>query len=303
MNIANTMILASISQSTRTIYSRVLIRFKRFVAYNFPQTIVFPSSIIQVMSYLAHLFKLGMAPSTLSVHLSAISFIHKINSFTDPTSSFLIKRMMLGAKKTKNLPDTRKPIQLHILYKLVDSISLLAADHYIKALLKSMFLLAFHAFLRVGEITCRSTNCTGTCHNLLRQNISWSINGATVYMQSYKHSNNRSVYLHVPALPDSAYCPVEALRNYLNKRGDTAGPLFTFNNLKPVTRQFFNTQLQTCLRLAGINDINFKSHSFRIGAATTAANNGIPEDQIKLMGRWHSDAFKKYIRITMFTTS
>ena len=135
MNIANTMILASISQSTRTIYSRVLIRFKRFIAYNFPQTTVFPSSIIQVMSYLAHLFKLGLAPSTLSVHLSAISFIHKINSFTDPTSSFLIKRMMLGAKKTKNLPDTRKPIQLHILYKMVDSISLLAADHYIKVLL------------------------------------------------------------------------------------------------------------------------------------------------------------------------
>ena len=38
--------------------------------------------------------------------------------------------------------------------------------------------------------------------------------------------------------------------------------------------------------------------SFRIGAATYAAKQGVPDDKITHWGRWKSDAFKKYIRIT-----
>jgi hypothetical protein len=41
----------------------------------------------------------------------------------------------------------------------------------------------------------------------------------------------------------------------------------------------------------------YKAHSFRIGAATHAASRGYSDQDIQIMGRWHSDAFKKYIRI------
>ena len=40
----------------------------------------------------------------------------------------------------------------------------------------------------------------------------------------------------------------------------------------------------------------YKGHSFRIGAATFAAECGFSDAQIRLMGRWQSDAFRKYIR-------
>ncbi len=39
-----------------------------------------------------------------------------------------------------------------------------------------------------------------------------------------------------------------------------------------------------------------KGHSFRIGAATFAAERGFSDAQIRSMGRWQSDAFRKYIR-------
>jgi hypothetical protein len=65
----------------------------------------------------------------------------------------------------------------------------------------------------------------------------------------------------------------------------------------PVTRQFFNQQLTYSLKWAGLHNDRYKGHSFRIGAATTAAAMDTPEDTIKRMGRWHSDAFRKYIRI------
>ena len=47
---------------------------------------------------------------------------------------------------------------------------------------------------------------------------------------------------------------------------------------------------------AGISG-NFSSHSsFRIGAATVAGRNGIPDHLIQELGRWKSNAFQSYIR-------
>ena len=42
---------------------------------------------------------------------------------------------------------------------------------------------------------------------------------------------------------------------------------------------------------------DFTTHSFRIGAALTAAMLDIPHYMIKALGRWSSDAYELYIRL------
>ena len=42
--------------------------------------------------------------------------------------------------------------------------------------------------------------------------------------------------------------------------------------------------------------LHFKTHSFRIGRATDLAAEGVNADTIKMMGRWSSNVFCKYIR-------
>ena len=42
---------------------------------------------------------------------------------------------------------------------------------------------------------------------------------------------------------------------------------------------------------------SYTSHSFRIGAASSAAVPGLPEHFIQRMGRWTSECFKMYVRL------
>ena len=46
---------------------------------------------------------------------------------------------------------------------------------------------------------------------------------------------------------------------------------------------------------AGMCPSNYASHSFRIGAVTTAAAAGLPTWLIKTLWRWSSDAYLTYV--------
>ena len=56
------------------------------------------------------------------------------------------------------------------------------------------------------------------------------------------------------------------------------------------------SEIRAALQAAGVPDSGYSGHSFRIGAATTAALNGVPDSLIKTMGRWQSSAYTLYIR-------
>ena len=94
----------------------------------------------------------------------------------------------------------------------------------------------------------------------------------------------------------SPLCPVEAVLSYLSIRGGTSGPLFVRTNGVPLTRAYFSERLRSLLGAAGIAG-RYSSHSFRIGAATSAALAGtVPEHMIQTLGRWTSSAYLTYIR-------
>lgn len=92
-------------------------------------------------------------------------------------------------------------------------------------------------------------------------------------------------------------CPVKALLNYLVVRGTRVGPLFQFQDGRFLTRLRLVEELWRVLSEAGIDSSKFSGHSFRIGAATTAAAKGMEDSVIKTLGRWRSLAYLDYIRI------
>jgi hypothetical protein len=53
--------------------------------------------------------------------------------------------------------------------------------------------------------------------------------------------------------------------------------------------------MKEALISAGVDCSPYSGHSFRSGAATTAAKQGISDATIKMLGRWKSSAYQLYI--------
>lgn len=104
--------------------------------------------------------------STIASYNSAIGYYHKLGEFPDPTASFYINKLLQGAKRKCPSVDGRLPITLSILHKLVDALDHSCNSEYNRSMYKCMFLLAFYAFLRIGEFTVAATNATNHCLKL-----------------------------------------------------------------------------------------------------------------------------------------
>lgn len=92
-------------------------------------------------------------------------------------------------------------------------------------------------------------------------------------------------------------CPVTALLRFLAIRGKLPGPLFVDANGKPLTKGRFVAEVHSALTRANLPTAEYASHSFRIGAATTAAAAGLEDSLIQTLGRWKSSAYLVYIRM------
>ena len=91
-------------------------------------------------------------------------------------------------------------------------------------------------------------------------------------------------------------CQVVAITAYMVQRGPADGPFFCFADGSTLTKARFTKEVRTVLQEAGLPHQYFAGHSFRIGAATAAANAGLEDSVIRTLGRWNSGAFLTYIR-------
>lgn len=252
----------------------------------------FPASIDTVALYIAHLFEAGYASSTITTHISTVGYYHKLYASNDPTAAFIIRKMLVGVGKARPTSDVRLPITPGILHNLVGSTHLITQSHYHSVMLKAMYLLAFHAFLRISELAVAKTDK----HVLKFNNISLTKSHLTISFDSFKHHKGDPCSIAIPRTA-SQFCPAAHIESYLSLRGSRQGPLFLFPDHQPVPQSYVRSQLRASLHLARLQTATLTSHSFRIGAATEAVRRGFSDDEIRRMGRWSSSAFKNYIRL------
>ena len=244
--------------------------------------------------YVVSLHTAGCVASTISTHLSALSLLCRLLDVHDPTKAYMVQRCIMGVRNVSGSPDVRLPITPPILSQLLQALPRVSQSPSECTLFRAVFTLCFHAFLRISEVAFQDSNTAS--HILSYHSLSSvSSQGFTIVFSSFKHSRGRTHRLQIKPFPIPLICPVSALLQYLSIRGTRPGYLFVHPSGSPITRSQFNTMLQRALSFCGLSSC-IKSHSFRIGAATFAAQQGLSDAQIRSRGRWHSNAFLRYIR-------
>ena len=287
----------SLSKNTWHVYENALKSFEEFRGqYCLDQ--MWPPPLMHIINYIVFLSNKGYSAPTAKSYISGISFKLKMHDSVDHTKSFVAQKLLTGMSKKYKSADLRHPITLSILRKIITVLPKVCNSQFEQVLFSSIFSLAFFGFLRIGEIT----DSAGVDHTIQVDDVQFddNKNSVTVTIQSSKTDQyGYNETLQVMKNSDRIVCPVKQLLAYLVIRPKIQGPVFCHLNHKSVTRFQVSSILKSALSFNGYNPDHYNTHSFRIGAATTAALMGKTDDEIKLMGRWKSNTFRRYIRIKL----
>ena len=170
-----------------------------------------PPSISDLVNYVAYLSSFGYAPSTVKVYLSGLSHWLRLNQMSDFTQSFIIQKMLKGMDRLCGVEDSRKPITLELLVKLINSLQFVCSSNYEYTLFRSMFSLTFFALLRIGEITVSNN----TRHVINKGDINVSRHDLQVIKLTIPFSKidqkGLSTTIAVCEFYQTAICPVKLL--------------------------------------------------------------------------------------------
>lgn len=261
-----------------------------------------PASEITLVYFVAHLSD-TVSFKTIKTYLAGVGHLHLL--FNTPfgiTKMPLLSQILRGVKRIQGINvRERRPVTVEIMSKLHICLNPNYTCELDSVMFWAAFTLAFFGFLRCSEFTCDSVfdpEVHMTITDIIFEPIITNPSCMLVKIKKSKTDPFRQGSLLTIAASSSHVCAVKAMKNYILQASPIAPdkPLFRLQNGRPLTRTLVSTELRRLLAMCGLDTSAYATHSFRIGAATTAAASGIPAWLIKTMGRWSSDCYERYIR-------
>lgn len=296
--------LQGLAPSTQKTYKSAKVRYLAFC--NKAITPPLPLSENVLCFYVSFLADEGLAHATIKSYLSACRHLHISYGYPEPHIGDMprLAQIMKGIKSSQakqgRQPKPRLPITPPILIQIKTLLEK-QPNNFNNIMLWAAYTTCFFGFLRAGEICIPSDAGYDPGAHLSFSDI--AVDNAlnpTLMQVRIKASKTDPFRQGVDIYLGRTYnnlCPVAAMMAYLSARGDANGPLFRFQDGKPLTRERLVGKLREALHCIGIRQDIYSGHSFRIGAATTAAQHGIPDATIQLLGRWESTAYLLYVKI------
>ena len=281
------------STNTQDTYKRGLEAFEQFrLQYGLP--LCWPPVVDHIINFVAFLSSKKLSHSTAKCYLAGISNMLNLHNLPNPVQSFIVQKMMVGYKREKPSSDIRSPITLPLLVKILGVLPHVTFSTYENDLFSGAFTLAFFALLRVGELAVTKGNSWEKIVQV--DDVSLKPNTILVRIRCSKTDQYaKGSIVEIPYSMDSSVL-FKALTSYIARRPKSQGPFFCHENGKSITAYQFSAILHKALKFLEIDTKTFKTHSFRIGAATFLYMKGCSEDDIKSNGRWVSNAYQSYIR-------
>lgn len=244
--------------------------------------------------------------TTVKTYLSGIRYEYTMNgvhTLFDESGHGSLNRLQLILRGYKKLQGSAAVKRLPITYSVLQSI-LDVLDHHVfgpfnDLVLQAMCITAFLGFLRVSEFTC--TGHFDPDINLCIGDIIFNDKDKTVAINlkvSKTDPFRQGIVISLYGTGHSV-CPYNILKKVKQVRltcgARSMDPFFVDNAGKCFTRTMFLDKLRIVLVRVGVDANLYNTHSFRIGAASTAASVRLEDHLIKTLGRWNSDSYLRYI--------
>ena len=150
----------------------------------------------------------------------------------------------------------------------------------------SPFEAAFTPFLRIGELTALTSKQFYPRYHSTISSIEWHTQYFHLYLPRTKTDQLRLGQTVFIPKSSNQFCPYASMSSYIKHQichqVNHPQSLFSF---KPLSKRSFLKYFCQLLQDKGHNPANYNTHSFRIGAATTAAAIGIPSHSIRCWQR------------------
>ena len=170
---------------------------------------------------------------------------------------------------------------------------------YDNTMLRAACCTAFLGFLCSSEMTVPSQDTYDPTIHLSIKEITVDKSSPSMVCIMMKQSKTnpfrQGVYIYL-GRTGNTICPVTAILSYLALRRNVSGPLFVLQNGRMLTHQIFSNTLDGLVEELHFKKENFNTHSFCIGAATSAKAANISDMHIQMLGRCKSNAYKLYIQ-------
>ena len=150
--------------------------------------------------------------------------------------------------------------------------------------------------MRAGEFTVKSSQDYAPDSALSLQDVAIdSHDNPSMVRARLTPSGMGWTYIYI-GHTDTPLCPEMAVSAYCALCPPTPGLFFIFQDGSPLTRDRLVSAVRLALVQSGVEVSHYSVHSFRIGAATTPAQQNISDATIKMLGCWESSAHEHYVR-------
>jgi hypothetical protein len=290
------------AESTREAYSSGILAYHVYCdKRDIPEHLRAPISHTLAASFVASLAGC-YSGSTISNYVHGVRAWHILHGLPWKLNSMEMDALMKGAERLTPASSRRKKRVPYTPDFLASLRLQLCLDQPFDAAAWACLTACFYAAARVGELTVPRIAAFDPSQHITPSNL-----------RTETDRNHLEVtVLHVPhtkAAPiegeDVFWCrqhgptdPYEAMAIHFRVNSPSSRDhLFAYSHKgsrRPLTKQAFIRRLALAARAAGLDPL--QGHGIRIGATLHYLTLGIPMEAMKVMGRWGSDAFLRYLR-------
>ena len=249
--------------------------FSAFCAKNGFSSIPTQPKIIAL--YVTHLSKSSKF-STLKRRIASISVIHKLKGHYLDTKHPILMENLHGIKRTfGSRQKSKKPILINDLKLIIKAID---ED---KKRDKAIILIGFAGGFRRSELV-----------SIIDEDVEFVPEGVKILIKRSKtDQSGEGIIKAIPYFENKEYCPVIALKDYLNTKSKDKN----YNKLFNLSDKSVALIIKKYAKKAGLDSSKYAGHSLRSGFATTAAEFGAEERNIMAMtGHKTTQMVRRYIQ-------